>query len=188
MWQAASRQPHSRPATMSLPYAADAAQALTPAELAVLRNQYEDEAVRGHVAVQTKFNYAWGLVKSSRREDVVEGVNLLASIYREAQSRRRECVYYLALGHFKLGNFEEARRFNSLLLSREPTNLQAQSLGTLIDRGVAKGRCFPSCLPGPGPNQNLRGVHRDGYHCRSSSTGRHLAGQLAASTALTLSA
>lgn len=99
---------------MSLPYAADAAQALSPAELAVLRNQYETEAAQGHVSIQTQFNYAWGLVKSDRRQDMVEGVNLLAAIYREAQNRRRECVYYLALGHYKLGNFEEARRFNCM--------------------------------------------------------------------------
>ena len=30
-----------------------------------------------HVTVQTKFNYAWGLVKSPRREDQVQGVKLL---------------------------------------------------------------------------------------------------------------
>ena len=59
-----------------------------------------------------------------------------------------------------MGNFEEARKFNgvlnllledvirayldsqALLIEKEPTNLQAQSLGQLIDRGVARGR-FP---------------------------------------------
>lgn len=131
---------------MLLPYAADAAEALSPAELAVLRNQYEKEATEGHVSVQTKFNYAWGLVKSTHREEMVEGVNLFADIYRQAQNRRRECVYYLALGHYKLGNYEEARRFNSLLLSREPTNQQARSLGALIDQGMAKGMFVENLL------------------------------------------
>jgi mitochondrial fission 1 protein len=35
-----------------------------------------------------------------------------AEIYRAEPARRRECLYYLALGHYKMGNFEEARKFN----------------------------------------------------------------------------
>ncbi len=62
----------------------------------------------------------------------------LTDIYRSDPPRRRECLYYLSLGHFKLGNFDEARRFNAILLEREPSNLQAQSLAQLIDRGVSR--------------------------------------------------
>lgn len=43
----------------------------------VLRTQYEKELAQQHVTVQTKFNYAWGLVKSPRQGDNVEGVRLL---------------------------------------------------------------------------------------------------------------
>lgn len=39
-------------------------------------------------------------------------------IYRAEPSRRRECLYYLALGHYKMGNYEEAKNFNGALLSR----------------------------------------------------------------------
>jgi hypothetical protein len=59
-----------------------------------------------------------------------------------------------------MGNYDEAKRFNgmgspwvdvhdvccnvglALLLEKEPTNLQAQSLSSLIDRGVARGESF----------------------------------------------
>ncbi|KDN42819.1 hypothetical protein RSAG8_06573, partial [Rhizoctonia solani AG-8 WAC10335] len=95
-----------------LPYAADAEVALTPEELSVLRIQYEKELSQGYVSVQTKFNYAWGLVKSHRREHQLEGVQLLLEIYRAEPARRRECLYYLALGHYKMGNLEDARKFN----------------------------------------------------------------------------
>lgn len=44
----------------------------------------------------------------------------------------------MALGNFKLGNYAEARRYNDLLLDKEPNNLQAASLRTLIDDKVAK--------------------------------------------------
>jgi hypothetical protein len=74
------------------------------------------------------------------RDHQVEGVRLLqgvyiqllstiksyristVEIYRAEPARRRECLYYLALGHYKMGNFEEARKFNgvsNLLLEDE---------------------------------------------------------------------
>ncbi|KAK2746790.1 mitochondrial membrane protein [Myotisia sp. PD_48] len=120
----------------NLPYAADAESPLKPAELQVLRAQYEKEG--DYVGVQTKFNYAWGLIKSNNRPEQQEGVRLLSEIFRTAPERRRECLYYLALGNYKLGNYGEARRYNDLLLDHEPENLQAASLRSLIDDKVAK--------------------------------------------------
>lgn len=129
---------------------------LKPAELKVLRDQYEKEGE--YVGVQTKFNYAWvifrtekpctyqvvkltqiqGLIKSSSRADQQEGVRLLSEIFKTASERRRECLYYLALGNYKLGNYAEARRYNDALLENEPGNLQAASLKQLIDDKVQK--------------------------------------------------
>ncbi|KAF1345335.1 hypothetical protein BDV97DRAFT_401928 [Delphinella strobiligena] len=119
-----------------LPYAADAESPLKPAELQVLRSQYDKEGE--YVSLQTKFNYSWGLIKSTQRTDQQEGVRLLTEIFRASPDRRRECLYYLALGNYKLGNYSEARRYNELLLDLEQNNLQSQSLKTLIDDKVAK--------------------------------------------------
>jgi len=121
-----------------VPYAADAEVSLSFDELQVLRTQYEREVAQSHVTTQTKFNYAWGLVKSPVREHQAEGVQLLADIYRSEPTRRRECLYYLGLGHYKMGNFDQAKSFNTRLLEREPTNLQAQSLDSLIDKAVKR--------------------------------------------------
>ncbi|KZF23420.1 mitochondria fission 1 protein [Xylona heveae TC161] len=120
----------------SLPYAADAESPLKSAELEVLRSQYLQEGE--YVGVQTKFNFAWGLIKSNKREDQQSGVRLLSEIFRSSPERRRECLYYLALGNYKLGNYAEARRYNELLLDLEPANLQAASLRGLIDDKVAR--------------------------------------------------
>lgn len=79
-----------------------------------------------------------GLIKSSGRPEQQEGVRLLSEIFRTAPERRRECLYYLALGNYKLGNYGEARRYNELLVDHEPENLQAASLRSLIDDKVAK--------------------------------------------------
>ncbi|KAL6860477.1 mitochondrial membrane protein [Amphichorda felina] len=119
-----------------LPYALDAETPLNPSELDVLRAQYEKEG--DMVGVQTKFNYAWGLVKSSNRHEQQLGVRLLSEIFRLSPERRRECLYYLALGNYKLGSYADARRYNDLLLDREPSNLQAANLRQLIDDKVAK--------------------------------------------------
>ncbi|KAJ9657164.1 mitochondrial membrane protein [Neophaeococcomyces mojaviensis] len=120
----------------NLPYAADAESPLRPAELQVLRAQYEKEG--DFVGVQTKFNYAWGLIKSSQRPEQQQGVQLLSDIFKTTPERRRECLYYLALGNYKLGNYAEARRYNELLLEKEPGNLQAQSLQSLVEDRVSK--------------------------------------------------
>lgn len=72
------------------------------------------------------------------RQEQQLGVRLLSDIFRTSPERRRECLYYLALGHYKLGNFEEARRYNDLLLDKEPANMQAMSLRGLIDEKVAR--------------------------------------------------
>ncbi|EEY15146.1 mitochondrial fission 1 protein [Verticillium alfalfae VaMs.102] len=139
-----------------LPYALDAESPLKASELQVLRAQYEKEG--DMVGVQTKFNYAWvwlsssgrthfqiivtdhtqGLVKSDSRNDQQLGVRLLSEIFRVSPERRRECLYYLALGNYKLGNYGEARRYNDLLLEKEPANLQASNLRQLVDDKVAK--------------------------------------------------
>lgn len=78
------------------------------------------------------------MIKSSARSEQQEGVRLLSEIFRNAPERRRECLYYLALGNFKLGNYAEAKRYNDKLLDHEPANLQAESLRGLIDEKVAK--------------------------------------------------
>jgi hypothetical protein len=83
-----------------------------------------------------------------------------ADIYRAEPTRRRECLYYLALGYYKMGNYDEAKKFNgtpdscsvviisishipyqrtALLIEKEPTNLQAKSLADLIDAAVTRG-------------------------------------------------
>ena len=79
-----------------------------------------------------------GLIKSNSRQDQQTGVRLLSDIFRDSPERRRECLYYLALGNYKLGNYAEARRYNDRLLEYEPANLQAGSLKGLIDDKVAK--------------------------------------------------
>ena len=75
-------------------------------------------------------------------------MRLLSEIFRASPDRRRECLYYLALGNYKLGNYAEARRYNDSLLELESGNLQAQSLRGLIDDKVAREGLFGVAIVG----------------------------------------
>ncbi|KAJ3183754.1 mitochondrial membrane protein [Geranomyces variabilis] len=118
----------------TLPYAHEAEVSLSPEELQVLRDSYLQEGEKPRP--QTKFNYAWALVRSHSRSDQEEGIKLLHDIYRDLPSRRRECLYYIALGEYKLGNYRNARKYNETLLQLEARNSQAIALRTLIDEKV----------------------------------------------------
>jgi len=122
----------------SLPYAIDASMSLSNDELGVLRDQYISEQDKGFISTQTKFNLAWGLVRSEKDVQVKDGISLLMDIYELEPPRRRECLYYLALGHYKLKNYTESKKYLEKLLSKEPNNMQAQSLLGMIDRDVQK--------------------------------------------------
>lgn len=75
-------------------------------------------------------------------------MRLLSDIFRASPDRRRECLYYLALGNYKLGNYAEARRYNDNLLDIEKGNLQAESLRQLIDERVAREGMFGVAIVG----------------------------------------
>lgn len=94
-----------------------------------------------HLAINTctpSSHLTQGLIKSPSRPDNQLGIQLLSEIFRSSPERRRECLYYLALGNYKLGSYAEARRYNELLMDLEPDNLQAASLRELIDEKVQR--------------------------------------------------
>lgn len=119
-----------------LPYAADAEVSLSVDELQVLKRQYEREG--DNVRIQTKFNYAWGLIKSQSKREQQLGVSLMHEIYQKSAERKRECLYYLGIGYYKMGEYMLARKHIEQLLTVEPSNAQAQSLMQLVDNKVAR--------------------------------------------------
>ncbi|SAL98217.1 hypothetical protein [Absidia glauca] len=118
-----------------IPVVEDVERPLSSAELEVLKRQYIKEGE--YVTIQTKFNYAWGLVRSASNGQVEQGIQLLVEIYTDAPERRRECLYFLALGHYKIASYSEARTYNQQLLKLEPRNAQALGLAKQIDEKVS---------------------------------------------------
>ncbi|KAI9505188.1 mitochondrial membrane protein [Coemansia spiralis] len=128
------------------PYATDAEETLSDAEILVLRRNYEREGV--HPRVQTKFNYAWGLTKSTRKQQQQLGIRMMHEIYDEYAERRRECMYYLAIGYYKLGEYGNARVYIERLLALEPNNAQARSMRELIEEKVTRDGMIGLALSG----------------------------------------
>lgn len=91
-------------------------------ELDILARQFHKEDQ--FVSLQTRFNYAWGLIKSEDSGEQRQGVKFLTEIFKDGPERRRECLYYLAAGHYKLGEYTLARKYLDILLSYEPNNSQ----------------------------------------------------------------
>lgn len=63
-----------------IPYAVDAETPISYDELQVLELQYVKEQASGHITTQTKFNYAWGLVKSPQREHQQNSIKIFQGI------------------------------------------------------------------------------------------------------------
>lgn len=119
-----------------LPTIEDAYGSLSYDQLEILHQQVLSEG--GDVAsIQSKFNYAWGLIKSSDTDDQRFGIKLLTDIYKESPMRRRECLYYLAIGCYKLGEYTMAKRYADALKSHEPDNQQAITLKAMIDKKIS---------------------------------------------------
>ncbi|KAL7666926.1 Mitochondrial fission 1 protein [[Candida] zeylanoides] len=110
--------------------------ALSPQQLEILRLQVESE--RPDVSPQSQFNYAWGLIKAPDSRSQQQGIDILATLYRDVPAMRRESLYYLALGSYKVGEYSNARRYTETLLQKEPDNAQVVSLNKLIEDKITQ--------------------------------------------------
>ncbi|CDK28067.1 unnamed protein product [Kuraishia capsulata CBS 1993] len=110
--------------------------ALSEQQLAVLEQQVKSE--EPNPSIQSQFNYAWALIKSFDREDNKHGIDILTDIFKNVPKRRRECLYYLSLGCYKIDELQDSKRYIEALLSHEPDNLQAIRLKKAVEDKLSK--------------------------------------------------
>lgn len=106
-------------------------------EFLQIKEQYDAE--QPLITLQTKFNLAWALVRSDSTQHVQQGLSLFCSIYKDSPERRLECLYYIALSHYKLKQYEESRRYLNMLLSKDPNSPEALKLKNRLYDAVTKG-------------------------------------------------
>ncbi|CAG62873.1 FIS1 [Nakaseomyces glabratus] len=115
-----------------LPTLQDAYEPLMAAQIDILREQVVAEG-GDKASVQSRFNYAWGLIKSESVDDQRLGVKILTDIYKESYQRRRECLYYLTVGCYKLKEYSMAKRYVDTLHEAEPNNKQVIALKEMVE-------------------------------------------------------
>ena len=120
-----------------LPTIQDANDPLLPQQLEILRQQVINEG-GDNATVQSKFNYAWGLVKSNQLNNERLGIKILTDIYKESPNRRRECLYYLTVGCYKINEFAMAKRYVDTLYEHEPNNKQVQILKQMVEDKIQR--------------------------------------------------
>lgn len=120
-----------------LPTLEDASDALLPQQLEILRQQVINEG-GDDATIQSRFNYAWGLIKSPEVNDERLGIKILTDIYKESPSRRRECLYYLTIGCYKVNEFTMAKRYVDALYEHEPNNKQVQMLKRMVEDKIQR--------------------------------------------------
>lgn len=120
-----------------MPTLQDSFEPLLPQQVEILRQQFLSEG--GETAsIQSRFNYAWGLIKSMDIDDQRLGIKLLTDIYKESPQRRRECLYYLTIGCYKVAEYAMAKRYVDTLSEHEPGNNQIRALQTMVEDKIQK--------------------------------------------------
>uniref|UniRef100_A0A8C6MTP0 Mitochondrial fission 1 protein n=1 Tax=Mus spicilegus TaxID=10103 RepID=A0A8C6MTP0_MUSSI len=117
--------------------------------------KFQSEQAAGSVSKSTQFEYAWCLVRSKYNEDIRRGIVLLEELLpKGSKEEQRDYVFYLAVGNYRLKEYEKALKYVRGLLQTEPQNNQAKELERLIDKAMKKGDrplvgCSSSSPAGP---------------------------------------
>lgn len=112
---------------------------VAPEDLIKFEKKYNNELVKGAVSKETKFEYAWCLIRSKYSEDIKKGIVLLEELVQKAsKDDSRDFLFYLAVANYRLKEYEKALKYIRTLLRNEPGNKQALELEKLIDKALKK--------------------------------------------------
>lgn len=101
--------------------------------------KFQSEQAAGSVSKSTQFEYAWCLVRSKYNDDIRRGIVLLEELLpKGSKEEQRDYVFYLAVGNYRLKEYEKALKYVRGLLQTEPQNNQAKELERLIDKAMKK--------------------------------------------------
>ncbi|NIG60047.1 claudin-15-like protein [Pontoporia blainvillei] len=109
-------------------------------DLLKFERKFQSEKAAGSVSKSTQFEYAWCLVRSKYNDDIRKGLALLEELLpKGSKEEQRDYVFYLAVGNYRLKEYEKALKYVRGLLQTEPQNNQAKGLEQLIDKAMKKG-------------------------------------------------
>ncbi|XP_070538563.1 mitochondrial fission 1 protein-like [Ptychodera flava] len=108
---------------------------VSPEDLRKFERQYNEEASKGMVSARATFEYSWCLIRSRYLRDMQKGVALLEQLYINSDDEsQRDYLFYLAIGNYRLKEYNKALNYIRAILKKEPKNHQAQELEKLIKK------------------------------------------------------
>ncbi|VIO99754.1 fis1-related protein, putative [Brugia malayi] len=124
---------------------------IDPDALASLERTYNEQVARGNPSAVAIYSYAHGLIKSNNR-NVRKGIKLLEDLLRKEVEdiSKRDYVYYLAIAHTRLKEYDRALAYVDILLSAESNNRQALDLKDLIQHRMKKDGIIGMAILGGG--------------------------------------
>ncbi|XP_028330898.1 mitochondrial fission 1 protein [Gouania willdenowi] len=112
---------------------------VAPEDLAKFEKKYNNELAKGAVSKDTKFEYAWCLIRSKYSHDIEKGIALLEElIQKSSKDDSRDYLFYLAVANYRLKDYEKGLNYIRTLLKNEPGNKQALDLKKIIDKALKK--------------------------------------------------
>uniref|UniRef100_A0AAX7V632 Mitochondrial fission 1 protein n=1 Tax=Astatotilapia calliptera TaxID=8154 RepID=A0AAX7V632_ASTCA len=140
---------------------------VAPEDLLKFEKKYNSELAKGAVSKETKFEYAWCLIRSKYSQDIKKGIVLLEGLYslscgdhqslsccwiapagswspelelvqKASKDDSRDFLFYLAVANYRLKEYEKALKYIRILLKNEPGNKQALEMEKLIDKALKK--------------------------------------------------
>ncbi|XP_015706236.1 mitochondrial fission 1 protein [Coturnix japonica] len=113
---------------------------VAPEDLMVLERRYTLACQQGAPSRRCRFEYAWGLLRSRYHGDIRKGVAMFRDLMADGDpDERRDYVYYLAVGNYRLKEYEEALKYVGALLQAEPGNTQGLRLQQLVRKRMNRG-------------------------------------------------
>lgn len=112
---------------------------VAPEDLLKFEKKYNSELLKGTVSRETKFEYAWCLIRSKYSADIKKGIVLLEELVQKgSKDDSRDFLFYLAVANYRLKEYEKALKYIRTLLKNEPGNKQAMELEKLIVNALKK--------------------------------------------------
>ncbi|KAG9471726.1 hypothetical protein GDO78_023231 [Eleutherodactylus coqui] len=110
-------------------------------DLMRFEKKYLAELSAGSLSKSTQFEYAWCLIRSKYTADIQKGAVLLEDLLPKGnKDEQRDYLFYLAVAHYRLKEYEKALKYVRTLLSKEPKNTQALELEKVIEKKMQKGK------------------------------------------------
>lgn len=121
---------------------------ISDSEIAVFARSYErcragvhddGEQIPEQEKIMATFQYAIALLRSTHKQDIQRGIALLENMYYEGNgTARRDYLYYVAIGHIRLKQYNLALDCVEHFLQFEPENQQAKKLRVFIKEKMIK--------------------------------------------------